>query len=66
MSNITVRIGGVIHNTVTEEKFLSIATELFGEGKTLDEYIKLYNEAPLAKKDCIVVHKEVVNENEMA
>lgn len=57
--NITVRTDGIINNTLTEEQFVNITSQLFGEGKTLDEYISEYNDAPQTKKAGIVVHKEV-------
>jgi hypothetical protein len=57
--NITVRTDGIINNTLTEAEFVVIVEQLFGEGKTLDEYIKLYNDAKRAKFGGITVHKEV-------
>lgn len=57
--NITVRVGGVINNSQTKERFLSIVEELFGEGYTLDEYIDMFNESPRAQHHMIVVHREV-------
>lgn len=62
MPNITVRTDGIINNTLTEEKFLEITSQLFGEDKTLEEYINLYNDSFIAKRDNIVVHKEVEGE----
>jgi len=56
--NITVRTEGVINNTLTAEQFIEIAAQIFGEDKTLEEYIELYNAAPEAKKKRIAVHKE--------
>lgn len=57
--DITVRVGGIINNTIDEDKFIAICSELFGEGQTVDEYIKLYNDAPLAKQSNTVVHRTV-------
>lgn len=59
MTNITVRTDGIINNTLTEKEFVNITSQLFGEGKSLDEYLSLYNDSPQAKKAGIVVHKEV-------
>jgi len=57
--NITVRTGGVLNNTLTREQFMNIVTQIFGEGKTVDQYIKLYNDAPRAQQAMISVHHEV-------
>lgn len=62
--NITVRTGGVINNTLSEEQFLDIVTQIFGEGKTIDEYIKLYNAAPRAQQATITVHHEVSTDHD--
>ena len=61
--NITVRTEGIINNTLSEEQFLVIVVQIFGEGKTIDEYIKLYNEAPRAQMAMITVHKEVPDDH---
>ena len=58
--NITVRTNGVINNTLTEEAFVAIVSQIFGEDKTLDEYIALYNGAPKAQEAGIQVHPEVL------
>lgn len=60
MSNITVRVNGVMNNTLTEEEFIGFAEQLFGKDKSLEDYIKLHNNDPRSKKNCTVVHKEVV------
>jgi len=57
--NITVRTNGVINNTLTEADFIAIVEQIFGEGKTLNAYIKLYNADPKAQTAGIAVHKEV-------
>jgi len=57
--NITVRTGGVMNNTLTRAEFLVIVEQIFGEGKTIDEYIALYNDAPRAQQATITVHHEV-------
>jgi len=57
--NITVRTNGVINNTLKEHEFIEIVEQIFGGGKTLDKYIKLYNADPKAKAAGIAVHKEV-------
>lgn len=62
MSNVTVRAGGIISHTFTEEQFVALASQIYGEGKTLDEYIKIYNASPEAKRDMIAVHREVPDE----
>lgn len=59
MIEITVRVGGIINNTLDDEEFVEIASQLFGTGKTLEEYIKLYNESGPAKSSNTVVHKSV-------
>lgn len=59
MSDITVRVNGIINNTMDESKFVEICSQLFGDDKTVDEYIKLYNDAPLAKASNTVVHRTV-------
>ena len=64
--NITVRTDGVINNTLTEAEFVVIVEQLFGEGKTLDEYIELYNDAKRAKFGGITVHKEVQGDGHYA
>lgn len=64
--NITVRTDGVINNTLTQEEFITIVEQLFGTGKTLDEYIELYNDAKRAKFGGITVHKEVTGEGHYA
>jgi hypothetical protein len=64
--NITVRTDGVINNTLTDDEFIAIVEQLFGEGKTLDEYIELYNDAKRAKFGGITVHKEVQDEGHYA
>jgi len=57
--NITVRVGGIISNSLSEKAFTDIAAQLFGEDHTLAQYIKLFNGHPRAKEKMIVVHKEV-------
>jgi len=57
--NITVRTNGIINNTLKEHEFIAIVEQIYGVDKTIDEYIKMYNEDPKAKKASIVVHKEV-------
>lgn len=64
--NITVRTDGVMNNTLTEAEFLVIVEQIFGEGKTIDEYIELYNDAKRAKFNGISVHKEVAGEGNYA
>lgn len=61
--NITVRTDGIINNTLTEAQFVVIVEQLFGVDKTLNEYIKLYNNAKRAKFGGITVHKEVANDH---
>jgi hypothetical protein len=62
--NITVRVDGIINNTQTEAEFVGIVSQIFGGGKTLDEYIKLYNEHPRSHLAGIQVHKEVPSDLE--
>ncbi len=62
--NITVRTDGVINNTLTEAEFIVIVEQLFGSGKSLDEYIEMYNNAKRAKFNGISVHKEVQDEGQ--
>ncbi len=64
--NITVRTDGVMNNTLTDKEFIKIVEQLFGEGKTLDEYIELYNDAKRAKFGGISVHKEVQDDGHYA
>lgn len=59
MSNIQVRSGGIMNNVLTEQEFIEIAQQLYGEGKETDEYIALFNNDPRSKKDATVVHWEV-------
>jgi hypothetical protein len=57
--NITVRVDGIINNTQTEAEFVGIVSQIFGDGKSLEEYIELYNAHPRTQKASIAVHKEV-------
>ena len=61
MSNIQVRSGGIMNNILTEDEFIEIASQLYGDDKTVDEYIKLFNADPRSKKDSTVVHREVLD-----
>ena len=56
--NITVRVDGTINNVLSAHEFIKIVEQIFGEGKSIEEYITLYNNADRSKNSGIVVHIE--------